>query len=402
MTTHATLSPSARHRWSLCPASVRESLKYPERKSSPFAIDGTHTHTLLELCLKTKCRPVVGAILADDDGTFTVDDDRAERVNFALDYIYLKGGIVQSEVRVYPKIGRDDVSGTVDVLIINPNVVEIIDYKDGVGEVEVENNPQLSQYALGVLAEQTGVETVIMTIIQPKLNTFGKSAVKSVTLNADKFYNTELDKLKAEALATDDPNAPHVAGEVQCGWCPHAGNCGELATQTLAKSNITFGSVTPVLVQAMELNTIDLTPEKIRDIIEATPMIKQFLESVEEQALASLQEGKTIDGLKVVRGRGTRSWNSGDAEIAEKLNKMKVPLKELWVEKLISPAQLEKLKWVNKLGAQKTLSPKQLQVVKSDLISTSEGRLTVVSAADERQAVEFKPVEDMFVPDWMF
>lgn len=400
MTTHAVLSPSSRHRWQLCAASAREALKYPEGKSSPSAVDGTHTHTLLELCLKTNCRPVVGAILADDDGTFTVDEARAERVNFALDYIHSRNGTIKSEIKVYPKIGRDDVSGTVDVLITGTDTVEVIDYKDGVGEVEVENNPQLSQYALGVLADNLDATTLILTIIQPKLREMGKNPIKSIQLDTDSFYNTELDKLKAEASATDNPDAPYVAGEVQCKWCPHGGNCGARATQVLEKAGITFGKTT-VLVQSMELETMNLTNEKIRDIIEATPMIKQFLETVEEMALEKMVAGNPIDGLKVIKGRGTRSWSLPDEEIAIKLNKMTVPKGELWKTSLISPAQLEKLKWKNTKGEQKTLSAKQLGVVKSELISTSEGRLTVVSAADERPAVEFKPVEDMFVPDWM-
>ena len=36
-----------RDRWSACPGSVREEAKYPDT-SSPAAVDGTHTHTLLD------------------------------------------------------------------------------------------------------------------------------------------------------------------------------------------------------------------------------------------------------------------------------------------------------------------------------------------------------------------
>jgi len=51
-TTHAKLSPSKRHRWGACPGSVREEAAYPEDRSGPAAIDGTHSHTLLEHCVK--------------------------------------------------------------------------------------------------------------------------------------------------------------------------------------------------------------------------------------------------------------------------------------------------------------------------------------------------------------
>jgi hypothetical protein len=48
---HAPLSPSKRHRWAVCPGSIREEVKFPDERSSLAAIDGTHTHTLLEHCL---------------------------------------------------------------------------------------------------------------------------------------------------------------------------------------------------------------------------------------------------------------------------------------------------------------------------------------------------------------
>ena len=51
MSTHANLSPSKRHRWALCPGSIREEAKYPDDTSGPAASDGTHSHTLLEHCI---------------------------------------------------------------------------------------------------------------------------------------------------------------------------------------------------------------------------------------------------------------------------------------------------------------------------------------------------------------
>lgn len=89
MTTHSNLSPSARHRWGACPASVRESAKYPNKPSGPAAIDGTHTHTLLEHCLLQvhDAAHYIGMVLKDHEGEFMVDAERAERVQLALDYI---------------------------------------------------------------------------------------------------------------------------------------------------------------------------------------------------------------------------------------------------------------------------------------------------------------------------
>ncbi len=90
MSAHAQLSPSKRHRWALCPGSIREEAKYPDERSSPAAIDGTHTHTLLEHCIKAGLAdptPMVGVKMKDDDGEFVIDADRAARVKLAIEYI---------------------------------------------------------------------------------------------------------------------------------------------------------------------------------------------------------------------------------------------------------------------------------------------------------------------------
>ena len=82
MSTHANLSPSKRHRWALCPGSIREEAKFPDERTSEAAIDGTHSHTLLEHCLSEGVEPesMVGQALSDDDGVFTVDDEYGNEV----------------------------------------------------------------------------------------------------------------------------------------------------------------------------------------------------------------------------------------------------------------------------------------------------------------------------------
>ena len=73
MSDHAKLSPSKRSRWALCPGSIREEVKYPDTGSGPAAADGTHSHTLLEHCIKTGLSdPMdqVGDVFSDHEGTF--------------------------------------------------------------------------------------------------------------------------------------------------------------------------------------------------------------------------------------------------------------------------------------------------------------------------------------------
>ena len=136
---HAKLSPSSAHRWMKCPGSIREGSKYPSGGSSDAAIDGTHTHTLLEHCINGGGDPLkmVEVVLTDNEGQFTVDKDRASRVASALDYINGRAKLVsakeiKSEQRVNPGqlLMRDDFFGTADVQLIADDFIEIIDYKD--------------------------------------------------------------------------------------------------------------------------------------------------------------------------------------------------------------------------------------------------------------------------------
>ena len=78
MTTHAQLSPSKAHRWTQCPGSIREESKFPDT-SGAAAVDGTHSHTLLERALTDDKDPTtyVGQVLTDHEGEFTVDRERA-------------------------------------------------------------------------------------------------------------------------------------------------------------------------------------------------------------------------------------------------------------------------------------------------------------------------------------
>lgn len=415
MSGHAKLSPSARHRWGACPASVREEARYDkgERRSSAAAADGTHTHTLLERCLKNgkDVKSMIGATIIDDDGEFVVEEDRAERVEFALDYIVerisVTGGRVYSEQKVSPEgnTGRTDMHGTVDVVIHTSELLEVIDYKDGSAEVSAYKNPQLETYVWGIIDPKKMPKTIRMTIIQPKLRAMGREGISFYEVSGDVFLEG-LPQLIAQAAATDDPNAPHVPGEVQCKYCAHAGQCSARTTSMLSKAGITFGPTT-VLEQSMALDVDELSPERIREIVEALPMLRGWLDTVEEAALERIKTGTPIEGLKVVRGRGLRSWALPEEEIAEKLRKMTVPKSAIWKTAIISPAAAEKLKWQSG-EKQKQLSVKQLKILKEELILKGEGKLTVVSAADERPAVDFGNVPAMFagaaqdeLPSWL-
>ncbi len=406
MTVHAQLSPSKRHRWALCPGSIREEAKYPDERSGAAAIDGTHSHTLLEHCIDrglTDPMDEVGDVFADDDGSFVVDADRAARVKVAIEYIRERSmnGMfkVISEERVDPKhlLGRDDLSGTVDCQIIGDDWIEIIDYKDGMGIVSAEGNMQLEQYAYGVLAGyklpvnvEYPVKRIIMTIIQPKLALKGMKAITSWERGVRDML-TNLGTIVVQAAATDAPDAPLVPGESQCKFCRAKGSCAALAGNVMKEVGIMFQPVVTqtldVAQQSADKDPATMDDQQIRQIMEAAPLMRQLLEAVEKEALRRLESGQSIPGLKLVHGRGSRAWALPEEEMAEKLVKMGIPKTAIYETKLVSPAKAEKLTWEKRDGTKVSLTDRQLKRLDQEYVAKVAGKLTVAPESDSRPAV---------------
>lgn len=407
MSTHANLSPSKRHRWALCPGSVREEAKYPEDRSNEAAIDGTHSHTLLEHCISEGVEPesMIGQAISDDDGVFTVDADRAARVKVATDYVKQRIGEqfgmceVLAETRVDPQylLGRSDMSGTVDIQIRGTEVLELIDYKDGMGIVEAEGNMQLELYALGCLAGlklpvngNYPWKRVRMTIIQPKLALKGMKPVTSHEVPTQAILDM-IGKIVVEGAACDKPDAPLVPGESQCKFCRAKGSCAALASNVMKEVGVMFQpTVTQsldVAQQSADKDPTSMSDDQIRQIMEAAPLMRQLLEGVEKEALRRMEAGQTIPGLKLVNGRGSRAWALPEDQMAEKLVKMGIPKTAIYETKLVTPAKAEKLTWEKRDGTKMQLSDRQLKTMDKEYVVKMAGKLTVVPESDSRPAV---------------
>ena len=94
----------------------QEEAKYPEERSGPAAIDGTHSHTLLEHCIKAGLADptlMVGVRLMDDEGEFVIDADRAARSKWQSEYVKSRVTQLNGMAEVVPE----------NVLILNGSLV---------------------------------------------------------------------------------------------------------------------------------------------------------------------------------------------------------------------------------------------------------------------------------------
>lgn len=419
MTTHAMLSPSKAHRYLACPGSIREEAKYPEDEGGPAAVDGTHSHYLLECCILGGLEDpgvAVGKTLKDHEGEFVVDEARAARVRKAIEYIKQRGKElgddceVIAEQRVDPEhfLGRKDMSGTADVQIHAPTagVLEVIDYKDGMNAVPVEDNPQLELYGLGALAAfklpinvPYPFDTVRLTVIQPKLELKGLPPITFIEMPVKALLD-KISKFVIGAMKTDQADAPLVAGDVQCKYCRAKACSARMGTvmqamdlfQPVADKPVgdQIAHVADISAQAANKDPAQMDDQQIRQIMEAAPLMRQLLESVEAEAMRRFKAGISIPGLKVVNGRGSRAWSLSDEDVAEKLMKMGVPKSVVYEVKLISPAKAEKVTWTTKrqgVDVKKQLSERQIKTMNTEYVTKMAGKLTVVPESDDRPAV---------------
>lgn len=159
---------------------------------------------------------------------------------------------------------------------------------------------------------------------------------------------------------------------------------------TVSETAVTVNPVTELSQQAADLDPNSMSPEKIAQIMLAAPLVRQMIEAVEEEALRRLKAGGKIPGLKVVHGRGSRSWSLPEDEMAQKLIGMGIPKGEVYETKLLSVAKVEKLKWEATKGGEKVqrqLSERQLKTLDTEYVAKVAGKLTVVPESDPRQAV---------------
>jgi hypothetical protein len=334
-----------------------------------------------------------------------------QRVKVATDYIRsrvvetLGMATVIAEQRVNPQwlLSRDDLDGTVDVQIHDPlnEVLEIIDYKDGMNDAWDSAILQMEQYAVGALAELKiakpnpyPFKTVRMTVIQPKLPLRGGQAIRSVDYPVEKVVDEVGRTIVIEAAATDRPDAPLVPGEKQCRYCAAKGGCAALSTKALQVVD-----TVDITASAAEKDPTKMTDEQIVQIMEAAPLLRQMLEGVEKEAQVRLERGVSISGLKLVNGKGHRAWKLSDEEMAERLIRMGIPKSAVYITKVISPAQAKQLVWErtrNGAKVEASLSERQIKTLEQEYtVETFEqefvvktvGKPVVALAADSRPAV---------------
>jgi hypothetical protein len=350
-------SPSASHTWLACTASARLNAE-KIRLSNPDADRGTRLH---DFCYKE----------FDNDWDLidfdSLGDDAEDARTAILAAWELQGMIddpadIQKEIEV-KVLEAEDCFGTADLVMYNSVEKHLLvaDYKFGYNEVSAENNPQLLIYALGArrLYAQTGINSITLAIIQPKVN---KKPALFTLSNAD--LNAWRDGVFFPAYRTiRDGKGVFCPGEKQCRWCPSRSDCPKLQ-----------GEITDMLNADAPEKELSW-PERIR----LAKLARLWADSQEESLLANLQAGVPCSGFKLVRGRSNRKWADED-EAAKWLAARGLKEKERYNFTVIGIPAAEKI-----VGGMNLTT--KLQNSFNRLIVKPEGKLTYAPETDKREAV---------------
>lgn len=370
---HALLSASGSHKWLHCTPSARLEETFPET-SSEFAEEGRLAHSIAELqCNKKFTLLKPSKYKADlkklqDDTRY--NPEMMTHVQTYLDYIL---GIVHSyEAPPYIAIEQrvnyghlvPEGFGTADCILIGGKTMHVIDFKYGKGvPVYSDDNPQMKLYALGALAAYEflfEIEDVVLTIIQPRLDSISSWSISVVDL-----------LIWAESIKVIAQMAFEGAGETRPGdWCRFC------RAKALCRARSEFSQGPFDAYQGMKPPIIG--NDEVGEILQRADVIKKWITDLEEYALSALLAGEEVPGWKAVEGRAVRQFTDAEAAFEKvKANGYNEAL--LYERKPLSLASVEKL-----------LSKKTFTELLSDFIFTPPGKPALAAVSDKRQAITNK------------
>lgn len=377
---HSPIGASGMYRWEVCAGSVRLSKNLPDI-TSRYAAEGTVAHDLGNEVLTLGIWPVLGQKRSAEGHDFVVDAEMIEGVQLYVETVYSSlapGDQMFYEhhfdlSRIHPRLG-----GTADAVTWKPDskILIVDDFKYGAGVLVTPNdNHQQMYYGLGALLTlELPAREVWLRITQPRIDhPEGRVRVwKMPAIDLLEFWAF----LKERAVATEDPNAPLVAGK-HCQFCKAIRVCPALAAHSVTVAKMEFAPA------------VAYEPEKLAEGLRMADALEHKIKAMREFAYQEALQGRSPPGWKLVAKRAHRKWKN-EAE-AEKFIKKEFTFHDWELfepRELKSPAQMEKI------------LPKHRRDVLVALVDKKSSGSVLVEASDPRPpalldaATEFSRLED--------
>lgn len=386
VTSHAKLGASNAKRWMNCPGSIKasEGIKPAPNK---LAAQGTFAHGVAEACLRMEmdAADMIGHKGEVDGFTFVVDEEMADAIQVYLDVVrkaYKRGRKIFIEQKFDLAHINEHMFGTNDAAVYVPRSKKLIifDYKHGSGVwVPAEDNPQLKYYALGAINElqKEGheVDVVELVIVQPRCRQ--GDPVRRWETNVEQLHEFAEELKKAAEVALGE-NPPLKAGE-HCKFCPATPTCKAIEQYTITTAKAEFAAA------PKEITFIDpasLNEEQLGEVLRRAALLEDWLNSVRRYAHQQAERGTPPKGWKLVERRAIRKWRDEDEAIKTLLDKSTgLDKEDIFVKKLKSPAQIEKL------------LKDEFDLVKDQVVKESSGTV-LAPESDQRPAITPSAIAD--------
>ena len=310
-----------------CPGSVALSATVPPRPSSKYADEGTLLHDIIARVLEHSQPPEFylgteyeGIVLTQDliDRKLAPALAALEEIDPTHDMVFMAEAKVGFGDLIPGVFGSTDLLGNLGGRAI------VLDWKFGDGVmVSPEENEQLMFYAAAAMRtpetawafiDATEVELII---VQPPYT-------KRWTTTVERVRQFEYDL----TVAVERAQAPDAALKMgdHCRWCPAKAVCPLM---------------TGAVDRALKTQVTALDAGSIGAYLDQADLIEQWLSDLRGLAHAMIETGTSVPGWKLVPKRATRQWV--DENVAHKsLQEAGLEEEDLYVSKLVSPAQAEK------------------------------------------------------------
>lgn len=309
MPKHAYLSASASHRWLACPPSAKLCANILDQ-ASEYAQQGTDCH---ELCAYL-VEKALGRDVINPTENLTYYDAEMQNCaeeyrNYVLEQIeaskeFCKDPQVMIEQRLDFSRWVENGFGTGDCVIVADEVLQIIDYKHGLGilvsagDDEHGGNSQMMCYALGALevfGDIYDINQIKMTIFQPR-----RDNISTYTISKEDLLKWADEVLAPIAQLAYVGKGEFNAGD-HCTFCKVKATCRKRAEYNLELAKYDFEM--PATLDDTEIAAI---LEKVDEMISWGNDIKDY-------ALQQAQSGVHFEGWKIVEGRSNRKYTDENA-----------------------------------------------------------------------------------------
>jgi hypothetical protein len=370
---HSQWSASATARNIRCPGALAlESLC--DQRESEAAAWGTACHEVAQACLDDQ--KDAAAFLDETkkvgDYEFEVDEEMVACAQEYIDYVRSR---MREKSRLYVERRFSletlrppfDAGGTCDAIVHDAETrhLEVIDLKTGRGVVvEATNNPQLRTYAIGAMLAHSdiAVSTIQVTVVQPRAqhrdgrirsemftvaDLIDWTAQLLVHMRRTRAAYDEFQTIAGNRVKFDEWAAAHLRTGA-CTFCPAQGICPVFRREALAAADRTvqawFEDVSAPAPLAIPNQPALMSPEEIAHVLDGLEALEEWIRAVRSYALAAAQSGTKFSGWALYDKIGRRAWAADEKTVVKDLKTVvKMTDDQIWVKKLASPAQVEKI-----------------------------------------------------------